>query len=176
MAAHPFFAHAHRRRLTTRVHKIRRICALVSSDTRTSTFIALSVFAPLKFSAMTCVTPLTDRKGVVCPPCSLTAPFKCILKRNGRSAEGGDGIISACGVEEKHRHSPGEDQGKSPRSRGKPTLLLNCNRFRFTYVKRNHRLLYSLQDTKSRWAVCKAPYSSRRYTFSCNGGNVEAAP
>lgn len=40
---------------------------------------ALSVFEALRFSAMTCVTPFMDIKGVVLPPCLLTSPFKCIL-------------------------------------------------------------------------------------------------
>ena len=42
---------------------------------------ALSVLTALRFSAMTCVTPFIDMKGVVRPPCLLTAPFRCILQQ-----------------------------------------------------------------------------------------------
>lgn len=41
---------------------------------------ALSVLTALRFSAMTCVTPFIDMKGVVRPPCLLTAPFRYILQ------------------------------------------------------------------------------------------------
>lgn len=62
---------------------------------------ALSVLTALRFSAMTCVTPFIDMKGVVRPPCLLTAPFRYILQHERQV-----GTRTHPKTAQGHKHSP----------------------------------------------------------------------
>lgn len=78
---------------------------------------ALSVLTALRFSAMTCVTPVIDMKGVVRPPCVLTVPLRCILQQHCAKACM-DNTLCACQNERERVEEvnwPGVDLGRHSR-------------------------------------------------------------